>query len=87
MSFFTYVISNPENRYYIGQTSDLDRRVAEHNDRYNKNSKFTKRYTGPWGLIHSEEFSTRSEAMKREKQLKTNRGRQWLRDTFNLNKE
>ncbi len=82
MTYFVYVISNPDQRVYIGQTNDIVRRVQEHNDPYNKNSKFTKRNTGPWKLLTHEEFTTRSEAMKREKQLKTSRGRTWIKNTL-----
>ena len=76
--FFVYVIWNG-SRFYVGQTHDLETRVAQHNDPKNTFSKFTKRYPGPWELVHQEEFPSRKEAMAREKQLKSGQGRAWLK--------
>ena len=56
--------------YYIGSTKDIDARVNQHNDPLNPKYKTTARFKGPWILVYKEEFSTRSEAFKREKQLK-----------------
>ena len=82
MPFDVYIIVNPDKHICVEQTNDVKRRVVEHHDSNNKNSKYTKRFSGPWRLIHTEQFATRSEAMKREKQLKTNRGRDWIRESF-----
>ena len=78
--FYVYVIySDLVNRKYIGQTDDLDRRLGEHNNGllgiYTKNK-------GPWRLVYFETFQTRSEAMKREKELKTGKGRDFLKNTI-----
>ena len=67
MSYFVYVLINPENKIYIGQTNDLQRRLAEHNETDFRGTLHTKRHKGPWEIVYSEEVSTRSEAMKREK--------------------
>jgi putative endonuclease len=53
--------------YYTGSTDDIEERVKLHNS---NRAKWTKRYQ-PWILKHTEEFSTRSEAVKREKFLKS----------------
>lgn len=37
------------------------------------------RYAGEWALVYSEEVETRSEALKRERQLKSARGRVFIR--------
>lgn len=66
---------------YTGQTEDLDRRLFEHNN--NLLGRFTKN-KGPWKLIHSEKFTTRSEAMAREKYLKTGAGRDWIKQKFQV---
>ena len=39
---------------------------------------YTKQGTG-WKVIHTEEYPTRSEAMRREKWLKSGIGREWLK--------
>ena len=76
MSYFTYVLySNKFDEIYVGQTSDLLGRLEQHNLGL---SKSTKRYV-PWNLIYSEEFETRSEAMRREKKLKSQKGREFIR--------
>jgi len=49
----------------------LDRRLAQHNDPDYKGSKTTKRFKGPWHLKYYESSHTRSQAMIREKQLKS----------------
>jgi len=84
MTFHVYALTNPDDRIYIGQTNDLERRIAQHNDPTDNDSKYTKRYPGPWSLAYSEACPDRATAMKREKQLKTSAGRRWLREQIDL---
>jgi len=79
MSSFVYVLMNPKDEIYIGHTNNLARRLDQHNDPEFWGTLHTKRHAGPWHMIHSEEYVTRAEAMGREKQLKTSRGRAWIR--------
>ncbi len=67
--FSVYILENPAGRFYIGHSNDLDRRISQHNDPQYKGTMTTKRFIGPWTLVYHEEYHTRSEAMKREKQL------------------
>ncbi len=77
--FYVYVLkSEKNNRFYIGSTNNLERRVKEHNS---GQSTYT-RSTRPFRLIYQEEFSNLSEARKRERQLKGGQGREWLKDNF-----
>ena len=66
--FHTYILqSEKTNKFYIGSTGNLDDRFIRHN---NGRSKSTK--TGiPWKLIYTEEFNTRSEAIKRKMEIKS----------------
>ena len=66
--FHLYILlSEKTNKFYIGSTGNLDDRFIRHN---NGRSKSTK--TGiPWKLLYTEEFETRSEAIKREMELKS----------------
>ncbi|MBT9175431.1 MAG: hypothetical protein DDT22_01112 [candidate division WS2 bacterium] len=75
------ILSESTNKIYIGQTIDLKIRLMQHNSR-NENhlGKFTKQNKGTWELIYKEEYSTRTEALKREKQLKSFRGREFIRN-------
>lgn len=73
-----YVIYNKEaRRTYTGQTEDINRRLKEHND--HKLGKFTASHRGEWVLIYEESVATRSEALKREKQLKSGNGRLFVK--------
>ncbi len=56
-------------------TSDIDRRILEHNDGLVKSTKNRR----PLELIYSEKFEAKSEAMKREKFFKSGRGREFLK--------
>ena len=76
--FWVYVLQNPAGKIYIGQTADLERRIAQHNDPENKLTRTTKRFPGPWILVFSESGPTRTDALKRERYLKTGHGRKWL---------
>ncbi len=82
MACFVYVLANPDDRIYIGQTDDLTHRFGQHNDPDDHLTRHTKRISGPWRLIHAESLPTREEALKREKALKSGQGRSWLRTTF-----
>lgn len=73
--FFVYALYSSEyNKIYIGQTIDLSKRLTEHNSGL---STYTKRFI-PWEIIYSEEVETYADAMKREKQLKSQKGREFI---------
>ncbi len=75
--FYTYILKNKiHNKHYYGHTSNLDKRLNDHNSGL---STFTKKYL-PWALIYSEVFNTRAEAMKREKYFKNIAGYHWLKE-------
>jgi len=75
MVFYVYILeSQTTSRYYIGQTQDLDERVAYHNANYSKSLK----NRGPWQLVYSEEYATRAEAMRRERQIKSWKDRRMI---------
>jgi len=78
MAFLVYVLLNSKGETYVGQTTDLERRLAQHNDPHCRLTLHTKRHAGPWRLLHSEEFPSRSAAMRREKELKSGKGRDWI---------
>jgi len=79
MPFWVYVLlSESTGKRYVGQTKDLDRRVAEHNDPAPRPSEFTSRHAGPWRRVHSEQFDGRPAAVRRERFLKSGAGRAWL---------
>ena len=80
--FTTYVLySSKVQKKYTGHTNDLDRRIKEHNLGLLCISTKNK---GPWVLIYSEQFNTRSEAILREKELKTGKGREFIKNQTGL---
>lgn len=79
--FFVYVISSKIRKYiYVGLTNNVSERILRHN---NGREKTTKPYA-PFELILTESFSTRIEARKREIQLKSGSGKEWLKKEFGL---
>ena len=77
--FTVYVLRNPAGRLYVGQTNDLERRLAEHGS---GTSRWTKS-RGAWDLVYQEAFPSRASAMRRERALKSGQGRTWLRGHLN----
>ncbi|HBI34282.1 MAG TPA: endonuclease [Candidatus Moranbacteria bacterium] len=80
--YFAYAIKNSLNeKIYIGQTNDIKTRLLRHNGILkNKNTSYTSKNKGEWKLVYNEKFETRKEAMDREKQLKSFRGREFIRN-------
>jgi putative endonuclease len=77
--FTVYSIYNlKHSKLYIGQTQDLADRLVLHQNGAFKHC-YTSRFDGEWTLIYQEEVSTRQEAIKREKQLKSYRGREFIK--------
>lgn len=67
----SYIIFSPShNRYYIGSTGDIEKRLKKHN---NGATKSTRPYR-PWMLVYMEIFQTKSEAFIREREIKSYKG-------------
>jgi putative endonuclease len=76
MPYWVYILQNEiTGKLYKGQTSDLDNRLKRHNSDETGSMRYTYKQKGSWRLIYSEKHPTRSEAMKREKFLKSGQGR------------
>ena len=79
MPFVVYVIQScSSEKIYIGHTIDFKKRLRQHNDPNWIFDGYTKLNKGPWKLIYKEEFTTRKEAIIREKQLKSAQGRKFI---------
>jgi putative endonuclease len=80
--YFVYVVRNQGNgRHYTGHTGDLTQRLGQHNQGVTKSTK----NRGVWKLVYQEEFATRTDAMRREKYLKSGKGREELRRVIERN--
>ena len=74
-----YVIYNLQvDKFYIGQTKDLPTRLMLHNSKEFKG--YTAKFVGKWDVIYIEEKDTRQEVLVREKQLKSYRGREFVKN-------
>lgn len=68
MPYFVYLLKTTAGTYYVGLTTDVKRRLEEH-----KKGKGGAKYTRAFGadeVVYVEEYPNRSEASKREYELK-----------------
>lgn len=69
MNYYVYIVKCADDSYYVGITNDLEARIEKHNQ-----SKVGAKYTRsrrPVELIFSETYPTKSEALKREAEIKS----------------
>ena len=70
--FYVYILQSDLDRtFYIGFSENLEKRVLQHN---NGESAYTSRKI-PWKLVYFEEFTLKSDALKREKFLKAQKNK------------
>ena len=76
--FVVYILfSEKHNKTYVGFTSNLIERFKSHN--YLSKKGFTIKFR-PWEVIYVAFFTTKSEALKREKFFKTGKGREFIKE-------
>lgn len=76
MFYYIYVLQSvKDSNLYVGLTSDLRKRLMEHNRGLNFS---TKPYI-PWELIHYEAYLDKEDAKRREKYLKSSQGARLLK--------
>ena len=75
--YYAYIIySEKIDQYYVGSAQDVEERLRRHNNNHSKSTKGK----GPWKLITSFSFETRSEAMLFEKKIKKRGAGRFLND-------
>lgn len=67
--FTVYILRTNSNTLYIGQTNNLQKRLQEHSAHTSKSAKYLN-YFDTFDLVYSESYPSRTDAMKREWQLK-----------------
>lgn len=77
---YVYVLRNLKGLFYTGCTSDLRKRVKEHND---GKSKYTNIHR-PYELIYYEACLNKSDAFAREKYLKSGMGKRYIKNRIKL---
>jgi putative endonuclease len=65
--YFTYFARCNDGTLYAGYTTDIQKREEQHNE--GKGARYTRAH-GPVEIVYFEEFKTKSEAMKREYEMK-----------------
>lgn len=74
--FYNYILQSKKNKkLYVCYTTDLRKRLQEHNQGLNQS---TKPYS-PWILIYYEACLNEKDAKRREKYLKTTQGQRLLK--------
>ena len=74
--FYVYILELSNRKYYTGQTKDVALRIIRHQTGQVRSTKGFR----PVKLIYSEDVTTRSDAMKREKYLKSLKSNKALRE-------
>jgi len=77
--FWVYIAQNPAGRFYIGRTDNLENRLTSHNRTEKVIGKYTRK-NRPWSLVWWEEHSSRSSAMRREREIKNWKSARLIRD-------
>jgi putative endonuclease len=74
--YFVYILqSRTSSRFYVGSTNDLIRRFNQHQSRQSP----ATRHRGPWWMPYYETYSKKSEAVKREYEIKRKRSSNSIR--------
>jgi putative endonuclease len=80
MPFYVYILySSFKDKFYIGFTSNLEVRLIRHNQ---KSKGFTGN-TNDWTLVYTETYDLKSEALAREKQIKSWKSRVKIKELIN----
>jgi len=73
--YYLYILkSKTSEKYYIGQTKDIEHRLFYHNSGYSKSTKSGV----PWELVYIENFTNRSDAVKREYNIKNQKSKLYI---------
>lgn len=77
-----YILKNEEtDRYYIGSTNNLERRLKQHKAGLTRTTRILKTYD----LVYIEDFSNIFDARNREKQLKSYKSKKYIIWLINKN--
>ena len=82
MPYYLYILySETTDHYYVDSSSDIIKRVLQHNAGATTSTKPGR----PWKIVYSEIFSTKTEAIKRENYLKRMKSRVYLESIIKNN--
>ena len=73
--YYLYVLQNEINdKFYVGQTRNIEERLKRHNE---GRSNYTKN-KGEWKLSYFEKYNTRTNAIKREREIKNKKSKEYI---------
>ena len=67
MSYYVYILRCKDGSYYTGHAKDVEKRFEMH--KKGQGARYTRMHE-PEKLVYTEEFESRGEAMRRERQIK-----------------
>ena len=68
MTYYVYILLCKDGSYYTGYAKDLKHRVEQHKE--GRGARYTKIHEAE-KMVYVEEFGSRSDAMKRERRIKS----------------
>jgi len=75
VAHWVYIIqSEADGTYYVGSTENVSARLEQHNLGWTRSTKAMR----PWKVVHIQECQTKTEAMKRERQIKQMKSRVYI---------
>lgn len=74
MHFFYVLYSEKTEKFYYGSSHDPELRLKLHNDGATPSTKSRI----PWKLMYVEKFDSKTEALKREKEIKRMKNRKYI---------
>ncbi|WP_439481929.1 GIY-YIG nuclease family protein [Cyclobacterium plantarum] len=75
MEYYVYILYSASlDRFYVGQTQNLEERILRHNSGRNKSTKAGI----PWEMVHFEKVADRVAAVAKEKQVKNLGSKRYL---------
>jgi len=75
--YYVYILKSlVDNNFYTGYTTNLKKRIQEHNDGLSKSTKNRR----PFELIYFEGSKNIKDAIRREKYLKTTYGKRYIKN-------
>jgi putative endonuclease len=82
--FYTYILQSDRTKgLYIGYTSNLERRLEQHNKSH---GKYTSN-KGIWHMLFYKKFDSKSEAISLERKLKSWKSRKRILEWIELEKQ
>ena len=80
--YFVYIIySKKRDSFYIGYTANINSRITKHN----AGATISTKSGIPWELVYSEQYVTKTEAIKREKAIKKKKSRKYIEYLITMN--